>query len=355
MAEAHNEFAQLEFDQANPRRAREHLDVALVHAHAAVDGSASCTSEDQDGDGIPDVSDACPTVKEDPDGIADDDGCPEEDVALPAVAILEEPEEIIVVPTGKPTATDGDGDGVHDADDDCPVATEDVDGFQDGDGCPDPDNDADNILDVVDKCPREAEDVDGFQDMDGCPEADNDGDGFADDDDACPNDAGTGDGCPSKDTDGDGISDGDDECPTDAESANGYLDDDGCPDVRPQRVKVQYGQIMVTQGQLTFLAGGTQISPDSEPILEEVATLLYDQPELTLRIEGHTDNQGEATALQIRSQNMAEAVRDFLMEQGISSDRMEVVGRGDTRPIDTNRTPDGREANTRVEMHVTGP
>ena len=352
-AEAHASFAELEFEQADTRRAREHLDVALEHAYAAVAGSAGCTSEDRDGDGVPDVKDACPDTKEDPDGIADDDGCPDADVALPTVALVEDREVVIFVPTGVPTATVGDGDGVHEADDDCPAAMEDVDGHMDGDGCPDPDNDADSILDVVDKCPRDAEDVDGFQDMDGCPEADNDEDGFADADDACPDEAGTGDGCPSRDTDGDGIGDLEDQCLTDPESPNGYLDEDGCPDVKPQGVKLQYGQIMVTQGRLEFDAGGTQLTEASEPILIEVGNLLFDQPELTIRIEGHTDNQGEPTALQIRSQNMAEAVRDFLMEQGVSSDRMEVLGHGGGRPIDTNRTPDGREANTRVELHVT--
>ncbi|GEM_PF-836066 len=353
LAEAHNSFAELEFRQANARRAREHLDVALVHVAAAVEGSAGCSAEDRDGDGIPDIADACPTAPEDLDGVADDDGCPEEDVVLSPVGLIDDNDDLLVVPTGAPTATDGDGDGVHNADDDCPQAMEDIDGFQDGDGCPDPDNDADGIVDVVDKCPVEGEDPDGFEDLDGCPDPDNDQDGFLDVVDPCPTQAGTGDGCPSIDTDGDGIVDDDDKCPIEAESPNGYMDEDGCPDTRLERVKVQYGQVMVTQGRLEFEAGGTRLTLDGEAIIEEIAQLLFDQPDMTLRIEGHTDNAGEETALQIRSQNMAETVRDALMEQGIQTARMVVKGLGSERPVDTNRTPDGRAANNRVELHVT--
>lgn len=65
---------------------------------------------------------------------------------------------------------DADGDGIPDDRDQCPEQPEDFDGFQDEDGCPDPDNDGDGILDVQDICPLDAEDFDGFQDDDGCPD-----------------------------------------------------------------------------------------------------------------------------------------------------------------------------------------
>jgi outer membrane protein OmpA-like peptidoglycan-associated protein len=353
LAEAHSAFAELEFYQADARRAREHLDIALVHVAVAVQGSVACSSEDRDGDGIPDIRDACPTVAEDMDGIADDDGCPEEDVVLAPVLMLQDNDDLLIVAPDAPTATDSDGDGVHNADDECPQALEDIDGFRDGDGCPDPDNDGDGIADVVDKCPMDAEDVDGWEDIDGCPDPDNDMDGFLDVVDPCPDEAGSGDGCPTLDSDGDGVVDEDDRCPTEPETLNGYLDDDGCPDVKPERVEIQYGQIMVTKGKLAFEAGGTRLTLESEVILEEVAQLMYDVPDLTLRIEGHTDNQGEVTILQIKSQNMAETVRDALMESGIQPARMEVIGHGGARPVDTNRTPDGRDSNNRVELHVT--
>ena len=67
-----------------------------------------------------------------------------------------------------------------------PTSPRTSDGFQDEDGCPDPDNDNDGILDDVDNCPNDAEDKDGFEDEDGCPDPDNDKDGILDADDKCP-------------------------------------------------------------------------------------------------------------------------------------------------------------------------
>ena len=122
---------------------------------------------------------------------------------------------------------DSDGDGYPDSEDPCPDNAEDLDGFQDEDGCPDLDNDKDKILDVYDKCPNEKEDFDGFQDDDGCPDLDNDGDGIPDRLDRCPNVPENingfedGDGCPdilsglqtAKDRDGDGVPNEIDICP----------------------------------------------------------------------------------------------------------------------------------------------
>ena len=70
-----------------------------------------------------------------------------------------------------PPPLDTDGDGVIDEQDKCIDQSEDVDGFEDGDGCPDPDNDGDEIADGDDACPDEAENVDSWDDEDGCPEA----------------------------------------------------------------------------------------------------------------------------------------------------------------------------------------
>lgn len=67
-------------------------------------------------------------------------------------------------------SADLDGDGIPDDSDQCPDQPEDFDGFQDEDGCPDPDNDGDQIPDESDLCPLDPEDYDGFQDADGCPD-----------------------------------------------------------------------------------------------------------------------------------------------------------------------------------------
>jgi outer membrane protein OmpA-like peptidoglycan-associated protein len=137
-----------------------------------------------------------------------------------------------------PDVRDRDHDGIPDLVDKCPDEPEDRDGFQDADGCPDPDNDADTIPDAQDKCPNQPEDFDQFQDQDGCPDVDNDNDGIDDLHDACPNDAEDhkppkpNDGCPlsKTDTDGDGIPDAIDKCPTEPEDKDGFQDEDGCPD-----------------------------------------------------------------------------------------------------------------------------
>lgn len=67
-------------------------------------------------------------------------------------------------------AADQDGDGIPDAADKCPTRPEDKDGYQDQDGCPDIDNDGDQVLDIADKCPSQPETYNGYQDEDGCPD-----------------------------------------------------------------------------------------------------------------------------------------------------------------------------------------
>ena len=132
---------------------------------------------------------------------------------------------------------DDDGDGIENHNDQCPTEAEDKDGYEDTDGCPDKDNDLDAIPDVADKCPMQAEDVDGFEDADGCPELDNDNDGLPDTADQCSNEPETKnnykdeDGCPDEsDVDNDGVPDAKDKCPNEPEDTDGFEDTDGCPD-----------------------------------------------------------------------------------------------------------------------------
>jgi outer membrane protein OmpA-like peptidoglycan-associated protein len=135
-------------------------------------------------------------------------------------------------------SSDQDADGLNDDKDQCMTAPEDLDGYQDADGCPDPDNDGDGMADARDKCPNEPETKNGFQDDDGCPDdiADRDQDGIADADDKCPDQGGStvvrqkGDfyGCPDRDKDG--LPDKTDKCPQEPEDTDGFQDVDGCPD-----------------------------------------------------------------------------------------------------------------------------
>lgn len=124
---------------------------------------------------------------------------------------------------------DLDGDGILNRDDACKHDAEDVDLFEDEDGCPDPDNDGDGVPDKSDDCPNRAEDPDGFQDADGCPDPDNDSDGVPDAEDECPDIAGLAElaGCPKPDQDDDGVLDKDDKCPDVPEDADGFEDEDG--------------------------------------------------------------------------------------------------------------------------------
>jgi hypothetical protein len=167
-------------------------------------------SSDEDGDGKADGDDLCPTEPEDVDGFEDNDGCPD---------------------------NDNDGDAIMDDVDKCPDKAEDMDKHEDTDGCPDPDNDKDGVKDTSDRCPDEAETINGFEDEDGCPDVpDRDSDGVPDDEDHCPDKAEDTDGfedvdgCPDPDNDGDGIPDERDECVDTAEDMNGEEDEDGCPD-----------------------------------------------------------------------------------------------------------------------------
>ncbi|MBT6435924.1 MAG: OmpA family protein [Deltaproteobacteria bacterium] len=169
--------------------------------------SAGSMALDTDGDGLSDDRDECISKPEDLDGFEDDDGCPD---------------------------SDNDGDMVLDEDDACPNDPEDRDGIRDDDGCPDVDDDGDGVPDETDKCPGDQEDLDGFQDEDGCADFDNDGDGFADGADRCPMEAEDldgfqdEDGCPDLDNDLDGVPDLTDACPLYPEDLDGVEDTDGC-------------------------------------------------------------------------------------------------------------------------------
>ncbi len=244
-------------------------------------------SKDSDGDGILDDVDVCPEAAEDMDGWQDTDGCPD---------------------------LDNDSDGVPDAVDGCPNDPEDRDGFRDEDGCPDPDNDGDGVLDVNDKCPDQAEDPDGFQDQDGCPEADNDGDGVNDAADLCP------------DT-----------------PAGVKVGADGCP----QAAEIKAA--MVLKG-VRFKTGSAQLDPSSVTVLEEVAASLKAWPMVKVEVQGHTDNVGAAEANRNLSAQRAESVREYLIGAGVEPERMTAVGYGEDLPVADNTTDAGRQANRRVEL-----
>lgn len=264
-----------------------------------------------------------------------------------------------VLPGFDPDDRDSDRDGIPDGTDRCVNDPEDIDDFQDDDGCPENDNDVDGIPDANDDCPDDPEDDDGWLDNDGCPDKDNDKDEIPDIEDRCPNDAETWndiqdeDGCPDEelgDKDGDGFTDNVDRCPYDAEDFDGDRDGDGCPD--EGRVVVEKSNIKITEA-IFFDTGKATIQERSFDLLNEIATVITANPQLkSIRVEGHTDNVGgDANNLRL-SNERAKSVRQYLIDQGVEAGRLEARGFGEMYPIQSNDTDEGRAANRRVEFII---
>jgi outer membrane protein OmpA-like peptidoglycan-associated protein len=288
-----------------------------------------CPEPDNDHDGIADSKDTCPLEAETINGWQDEDGCPDEHpdvdgdgvpyaqdrcpfeagdasdgcphVALPALSLPGFPglSSSADSPTASPTAkralamADFDHDGVPDEADPCPMSAEDKDGFEDEDGCPEPDNDHDGILDAKDKCPLEAETI------------------------------------------------------------NGVKDDDGCPDVGAGAVTVENGQVVIDRV-VGFKPASATLQPTAGPLLQQVAATLRAASTLAVEIQGHTDDTGSAVENIRLSKKRAEAIRAFLIKAGVSANRLKASGFGPTRPRASNKTAEGREKNRRVEFLILG-
>ncbi len=257
--------------------------------------------KDTDGDGIYDKDDACPEVA----GLEAFNGCP-----------------------------DSDGDGIQDSEDNCPNEA----GLAEFNGCPD--SDGDGVADPNDNCPNEA----GVASLGGCPDAD--GDGIADGNDNCPNEAGpsANNGCPWPDRDGDGVFDKDDQCPDQA----GTVANNGCPEVSAEVEKTlnDYAKTIL------FDTGKTTIKFESAEILSNIAGILKEYSNAKFNVDGHTDSVGSESSNQTLSEGRAQAVVDWLVENGISSSRLTARGFGESMPIMDNKTRDGRARNRRVEINL---
>lgn len=283
---------------------------------------------DTDGDGIADKNDLCPDQAgtelmngcpdRDNDGIADkDDRCPDhfgnaENFGCP----------------------DTDKDGIVDFDDECP----DQPGPVELKGCPD--RDGDGIADKNDKCP----DLAGKPEFGGCPFADSDNDGIADDLDECPAHAGLPqfNGCP--DSDGDGIPDKNDLCPT----IPGIAENNGCPAMLREEIEI----IDRAFSNLEFESGKSIIKSASFASLDELAVLLAKKEMWKVQLSGHTDNTGNPVKNMELSKNRTQAVKDYLIKQGVKEFRIKTEWFGQERPVADNKTPAGRQKNRRVEMKI---
>jgi len=273
---------------------------------------SKCPNLDYDGDGVPNGKDKCPTEA----GPAANNGCPD---------------------------VDTDGDGVVDRLDKCP----DVPGLPEFGGCPPPDTDGDGIPDHEDECPYEP----GVPELKGCPIRDSDGDGIPDHEDACPFEPGIPElkGCPDKDSDGDGIPDRFDSCPFEP----GPRENNGCP---KKSMVVITREKLVISDKVYFDTGKATIQRRSNLLLDEIARIVKDHPDVPkVVIEGHTDSTGTYANNVKLSERRAEAVRTYLLNKGVPTERLEARGFGPDRPVATNDTPAGREANRRVEFIIVQP
>lgn len=268
-------------------------------------------ASDRDGDGVPDNIDRCP----DQPGYPGLGGCP-----------------------------DRDGDRIPDIDDKCP----DVYGLKQFSGCPD--TDGDGVEDSKDQCPNTPKGSN--VDANGCPiAADDDGDGVPNNRDQCPRtpkgQAVNYYGCPATndgDDDGDGVPNSKDKCPNTYGVSNNY----GCPEIREEVKK----RLEFAAHGIYFETGKATIKSLSYSVLDDVASILAEYKDYDVRLGGHTDDVGSDASNLRLSQARVNAVKAYLTRKGISNNRMEATGYGESKPVATNATVDGRAENRRVEIEL---
>ena len=103
-------------------------------------------------------------------------------------------------------------------------------------------------------------------------------------------------------------------------------------------------------GRINFRAGSAELDNDSDSALEGVASALRQCPGVRVTIEGHTDDVGNPEANLRLSQRRAESLVEDLVGRGIARERLTAAGFGETRPVDSNATPEGRAANRRIDI-----
>jgi len=260
---------------------------------------------------------------------------------------------------------DSDGDGLMDGEEVKTYKTNPLNADSDGDGLKDGEEVKTSKTD-----PNKADtDGDGLSDGDEISKyktdplkADTDGDGLSDGEEVMKYKTD-----PLKaDTDGDGLKDGDEvktqkTDPLKADTDGGTVNDgaevargsnplDASDDVpKKETIKVEAGKSIVLEG-VVFASGKAVIQPQSEPTLEKVYTVLVDNPDVTVEIQGYTDNTGKKASNVKLSAARANAVRDWLVKKGIDSSRMTAKGFGPDKPIGDNKTEAGRQLNRRIEF-----
>lgn len=138
--------------------------------------------------------------------------------------------------------------------------------------------------------------------------------------------------CSTKDGDGDGVNDCNDKCPDTPKGAR--VDETGC--------WVYHGVLFDTDK--------ATIKPEFIPALDNAVEVMELNPGLRVRIEGHTDSRASAAHNQKLSERRAEAVKKYLVDHNVDASRLETIGYGESQPVDTNETEEGRYYNRRVKF-----
>jgi type IX secretion system PorP/SprF family membrane protein len=371
-------------------------------------GMTLCKKKDRDGDGVMDDEDKCPDVP----GPKENKGCPEEDkekkdeLDTDKDGVPDKDDQCPNVPGPKENKgcpfADRDNDGIRDDIDKCP----DIAGTLENMGCPLRDRDRDGIIDEKDPCPDEYgelsnygcppgklpadfdprkfmegdlptsadargkrfgpnSDIDGDGipndkdpdiDGDGIPndqDPDMDGDGIPNDDDpdmdgdGIPNDLDPdmdGDGVPNDrdlDTDGDGVPNSKDPCPR-TRGKNGK----GCPELAREAVNA----IDFAVRNIYYDSDKAEIQPSSYDYLNRVAAWMVQHPEYQLDMQGHADSRNSSEYNMVLSKNRVNAVKSYMIQQGVSATSIKVEWFGETRPVASGNNEAAWKKNRRTEM-----
>jgi outer membrane protein OmpA-like peptidoglycan-associated protein len=161
------------------------------------------------------------------------------------------------------------------------------------------------------------------------------------------------------DTDGDGLFDGEEvktfgTNPLMKDTDGGSVDDGtevkrGTNPLDPSDDVVKVGVPIVLEG-VTFATGKADLTPESENTLRKALKTLTTYPDISVEIAGYTDNVGSESSNQKLSEKRANAVRDWLVREGVNPERITAVGYGESNPIASNDTPEGKQKNRRIEF-----
>jgi OOP family OmpA-OmpF porin len=175
------------------------------------------------------------------------------------------------------------------------------------------------------------------------PQLDSDGDGVSDQTDRCPNTpagmAVDAYGCHDGDADNDGVKDSMDKCPN--SRAGAVVDADGCE-----------VQVVIELQGVYFDLDKATLKDESIAILDAAVATMGEHGSIVVEVAGHTDSTASEAYNQDLSERRAQVVYNYLVEQGVSADRMTWKGYGESSPIATNDTAEGRAKNRRTELVI---